>query len=93
MFTLKKLKIEEGKDSLVWEGYKSNLPHMKLIDYEDPEFSKDLDSIQDIEVGKQLLLYSLRDYHRTSKISEIISKEPGKVVFRTQTSVYELTGE
>lgn len=90
---LRKIEIEEGKDSVLPENYATRAPYMKLIDYSDLSYSKELDSIQDIEVGKQLLLYSLREYHRTSKIKEIVSVEEDKVIFRTQTSLYELSGD
>lgn len=90
---LTKLVLEEGKDSLIPQGYSTGAPEMLLIDYEDPDYRKDIETIQDIEVGKQLVLYSMfgKDCHRTSKISEILSSSPERVVFKTQTSTYELT--
>ena len=95
MPTLRKLEIEEGKTSALWAGYESNLPSMKLIAYdpdtEEQTYDKVIESIQDVEVGKQVLLYSLTEFHRTSPIREIIEKKPGRVLFKTQTSVYELT--
>lgn len=95
MFTLRKLKLDEGKHSALGVGHTTSAPHLMLIDWENPDYKKVLESIKEIEVGKQVIVHSTfgKDYHRTSKISEILSKRPGRVVFKTQTSVYELLGE
>lgn len=90
MYTLTKVDLEEGKDSLLPTGYSSSLPWLSLYDYETDEVKK-IDSIQEIEQGWQVVLTSLRDYHRTSKIKEILKTEEDKIIFRTQTSVYEVT--
>ena len=90
MPTLRKILLEEGKVSALPEGYSTTLPDIELIDYETDRRRK-ISSIQEVEVGWQVLLTSGFQFHRTSKIREIVSKEEGKVVFKTQTSVYELT--
>lgn len=90
MYTLKKLELEDGKNSMLPTGYSSTLPMIHLADYETEEI-KPINSIQEVEEGWQVILSSLTDYHRTSKIREVVSKEEGRVVFKTQTSLYELT--
>lgn len=90
MFTLKKLELEEGKDSMVPTGHESTLPDGILYNRDTGE-RKPLNSIQDIEIGCRVTLTSSTRYHVTSEIREIISKDKDKVVFKTQTSVYELT--
>lgn len=90
MYTLKKLLLEEGKDSLLPTGYSSELPNLDLFKY-DTEEKKSIASLDEVSEGWQVILYSHNEYHRTSKISEIISREPNKVTFKTQTSIYELT--
>lgn len=90
MFTLKKLEIEDGKISALPSGYESTHPEAKLYDYETDE-EKSLESIQDVEIGYQVILFSAFRFHRTSRIREIVSKDKDKVVFKTQTSMYQLT--
>lgn len=90
MYTLKKLKVEKGAETLIPEGYEKTLPFLMLIDYTDENYKKQLNDLRDIEIGRQVYLFSMREYHRTSKISEIVLKEKHKVVFKTQTSTYEL---
>lgn len=94
MFTLKKLSIEEGKDSLVQPGHVTIGDGLDLFKYDDPEARKSITSVQEVEEGYQILLTWAPGFrwHNTSKIKRIVSKEPGKVVFETQTSLYELTG-
>lgn len=89
MFTLTKVKLQEGRHSLVHEGKETTLPNAKLFDWETNE-SKKLESLNDIKEGWQIVLYSLTDHHRTSKIKKIIEYTNKKVVFETETSIYEL---
>lgn len=91
MYTLRKTKLEEGSDSLLWEGYQSNLPTLSIYNHED-DTKEVLDSIQDIKVGWQVMLTSLREYHITSPVQEILKSSPEMVVFKSRTSIYELTG-
>lgn len=90
MFTLKKIELEDGKVSALAAGYESILPEAKLYDRETDRLSN-LKSIQDVEIGYQLVLLSDTRFHTTSKIREIVSKDSDMVVFKTQTSVYQLT--
>ena len=92
MFTLKKLEVEDGKVSALESGYTSTLPDGILYN-RDTDKRKPLDSIQDVEIGCQVMLTSSTRYHVTSEIREIVSKDRDKVVFKTQTSVYQLTQE
>ena len=89
MYTLKKIELEDGKDSALPAGYSSTLPFLSLFDYV-TERSKPISSIDEVEEGWQVVLTSLRDYHRTSKIRKIVSREDNKITFKTQTSIYEL---
>lgn len=96
MFTLRKLKLHKGKTSMVGvTGGERTYPFLGLIDWEEPDYSEKLDSIQDIKVGKQVIIsnHGGINFLRTSKISEIVSREPRRVVFKTQTSTYELIDE
>ena len=90
MFTLKKIELEDGKESALPVGHMSALPDAILYNYETDE-KKSLNSVQDVEIGWQVVLFSDSRFHRTSKIREIVSKDSDKVVFKTQTSVYQLT--
>ena len=90
MYKLKKLNIEEGKTSLLPEGYVTRGHSLKLLDYETNAIGG-IENITDILVGWQVLLEGLGDYHRTSKIKEIVSKDKDSVIFKTQTSTYKLT--
>ena len=93
MYTLRKLQLEEGKDSLLPTGYTTKGEKLNLFDWETHK-RKDIDNLNSVVVGWQVVLTSsLRDYHRTSKIREIVKREPNRVVFKTQTSVYELLEE
>lgn len=89
MYKLTKLDIEEGKQSALPAGYGSTLPNLQLYDWE-TDTSKSIESFEDITEGWQIILFSIRDYHRTSKISKILKREPKKLLFKTQTSIYEL---
>ena len=90
MYKLEKLELEEGKLSMLSAGYTSRLPSMKLFDWETNE-ERFPETLNDISEGWQVVLYSFTDFHRTSKIREIVSRDEKEVVFRTQTSVYKLT--
>lgn len=92
-YTLEKLVLEEGADSLLPEGYISrNMQALTIFDYETNEVKKNV-SLNDVTEGWQVLLFgrSLYDFHRTSKIKEILERTDTSVKFRTQTSVYLLT--
>jgi len=93
MYTLRKLEIEEGKDSLVSIGYTTIGETLNLFDaFTDNQ--KVVNSLDEVVIGWQILLYSRSfGYHRTSKIKEIVSREPKKITFKTQTSLYELLKE
>ncbi len=88
MYSLKKIKLLEGKDSKVYEGTESVLPHVKL--YKNSEF-RAIDSLKDLEEDGQVVLHSPTNYHRTSPIQRLVEVTDDKAVFETMTSVYELT--
>ena len=84
---IKSIEIYSSQNIPIMGFNPENLQTFNFLDFDSDTFVY----VQKKE-GKQLLIYSFREFHNTSKISEIISKEPGRVVFRTQTSVYELIG-
>ena len=47
-------------------------------------------TLEDVKEGWQIMLENRDEWHNTSKIREVVSREPHKVVFKTQTSLYEL---
>ena len=93
MFTLRKLELEKGKESTLPTGYTSRGHLLHLFKLQEPKENIDGAALSDVKEGFQLLLIGLSEWHSTSKISEIISKEDSKVVFKTQTSIYELVEE
>ena len=89
-YKLQKLSIEEGKDSLLPEGYTTHGTWLTLYDYATDKKVKFV-NIESLDEGWQVVLSSgLRDYHRTSKIKEILERKENSVKFKTQTSVYLL---
>jgi hypothetical protein len=91
MATLRKIELEDGKDSMISEGHTTCLPYVELFKYTNPEERKQIESVEEVEEGWQVLMLSIREFHNTSMIKEIIKVEGDTVTFRTQTSVYELT--
>lgn len=91
MYKLEKIEIEEGKSSALETGYVSNLPYMFLADFEKSSDEQEITSIKDLEVGKQLILRSWNNFHRTSKISQIEFLTENLGEFKTQTSWYRIT--
>lgn len=89
MFTLKKLSMHVDKDSRVPVGTINKLPVLSLL--KDGEFVIKNASIKDIEVSHQVVITSMTHYHRTSPIKEIVERTKDRIVFQTQTSLYELT--
>ncbi len=99
MFTLSKISIDEGKDSNLRVGYASTFPDMILFKWGNEEDKIQDASLKDVAVGYQIFLHragSLKNnFHRTSKIKEIVLKDlyANKIIFHTETSLYELTEE
>jgi len=91
MFTLRKLELHAGKDSLIPSGYATTGDTLILFKYDDPSAKRAITSTDEVEEGYQILVTLASRYHNTSKIAKVISKEPKRVVFETQTSTYELT--
>lgn len=90
-FTLRKLKILEGKDSLVWDGYEQSGNHMYLIN-SFKDYRKQIYDIAEIELDMELMVCTIRDFLKTSPIQEIIEKhENEKIIFKTWTSIYEIS--
>lgn len=89
MFTLKKLSMHVGKDSRVPVGTLSRLPMLSL--FKDGEIVMKHAWLDEIEEEQQILLSSMTHYHRTSPIKEIVERTKDRIVFETQTSLYELT--
>lgn len=92
MFKLTKISIEEGKSSMVGEGYSSILPDLSILAL--GETAKRNADLEDVRPGYQVYLSDSSRFngrfHRTSPIEEIVSRGFNKVVFKTQTSLYEL---
>lgn len=91
MYTLKKVALLQNKISMVHEGYERTLPNLLLVKSHE-NTRKSIGSIQEIEEGWEVLVCSLTEYLKTSAVQKIVSSEPDKVVFETQTSIYELVG-
>lgn len=88
MYTLTKLKVDDGAISGVEEGYTSRLPDISAIS---KGKATDIESINDFEVGEQVLLTGgIDEYHRTSAIREILMQNEDQMTFYTQTSLYQL---
>lgn len=92
-FTLTKLSVEPDKDSLVTVGYSTTTKTAKILDLEYSEDLIDIASLDDVKVGLHVFLLDRFRYHNTSAIKEIISRDANKIVFKTQTSIYELKHE
>ena len=88
MYTLTKLKLEKGNYSMFPEGYSSTLPTLQLFDSETDE-KRNIFNLNDVLTGWQVILTD-GGYHRTSKIKEIVKRTKNKIVFKTQTYLYEL---
>jgi hypothetical protein len=90
MFKLKKISIDEGKDSLVPPEHVTYGVDLSLFKYDDKEAVKRKATLADVDVGWQVLIADFNRYHNTSKIREIVERSDSKVVFKTQTSLYQL---
>lgn len=91
MYTLEKLSLLEGKDSLLYKGFKRSGNCITLVDYRDRTKFKQIESLLDIVPDYQIVLTRGFDVMNTSLISEILERTPTSVKFKTQTSVYLLT--
>jgi len=89
MFRLSKIEVEEGKSSALPAGYTSTYPHLSLFDHETGTH-KPIDSIKEVDVGWQVVVSRGFGFHNTSKVREIVARGKNKIIFKTQTSVYEL---
>lgn len=93
MYTLEKLTINDGEFSAVEAGVKRRSPLLKVFKWDVPESTKTITSLDQIEEGWQVFLFTQTEWLNTSKISEIVSRSDKEVVFKTQTSTYKLTEE
>ena len=91
MFHLKKIKIHENEYSMVRPGSSITSKFIEQFNWEKPEERTPIYSLDDVVVGKQIIAHTFVDFIRTSKITEIIEKTENKIVFKTETSTYELT--
>lgn len=91
MYRLTKLSVEEGSCSIVAEGTSTTLPFLSALKPDErPEEREFPKTFADIEVGDQVHLGSMTQYHRTSAITEILEVTENRIKFKTQTSIYEL---
>lgn len=88
MYTLRKLAIEEGQISAVRAGHSEC---GNLSTFKNGKYAVKSASLEDIKVGDQVLVSTITHWLNTSPIREIVSYEPGIMVFKTQTSEYELS--
>ncbi len=89
LFTLKKISIDPGKTSRVFEGYSTTGRELHAFN---AEGSHILNDISEVKTGYQLLLIrNLAVYLRTSTVEEVTFFSKDKILVKTQTSVYELT--
>ena len=95
MYKLEKLKIEEGKRSMVYAGDSYTHSYLTQLLMESDIEPKRITSLLDIETGLQVALGPIGgDYSvRTSPIKDILARGDNSVMFRTQTSIYLLTKE
>lgn len=91
MFKIEKLKLEDGKDSLLPTGYERTGDQVILFNAGRDD-NIVVNHVDDIRPGYQVAVSrGLREYMQTSPIKEIVSRAPGVVVFRTQTSLYKFS--
>lgn len=94
MYKLTKLQIEDGKDSMLPTGYETAGDTLSIFKYDVDDSMKELENLTDLEEGCQVYLSrGVFHYHNTSKIKEIIEVSKDEAIFRTQTSLYQLTKE
>lgn len=90
-YKLKKIKLKEGGDSIVWEGHEQQGHTLQLVDLE-KAIRKQIDSIDDIEIGHQVLVTrGIYEYLITSPVTMIVQKLGNRIIFETETSIYELS--
>lgn len=87
MYILTKLQIEDGKDSMLPTGYATVGNSLSVFKYDIPDSVKGVKRLTEIKAGWQVYIA----HHNTSKIKEIVEQSDTRVLFRTQTSLYELT--
>lgn len=90
MYTLTKLRVKEGLTSRVRTDHSQSGNRLTMFSldndviFAEPEF-------KDIKEGYQIIVSTLATWLRTSAIANILSCTENKIVFETQTSIYELT--
>ena len=89
MFVLEKLNVMEGKHSAVHEGYRQSSDTLKVFQYPD-EKAIEITDIHDIKIGWQVLVGRGMQFLQTSPVKEIMESSPNRIVFKTQTSIYQL---
>ena len=90
MYKLKKLELEADKESSVENGYITESSVLSVLDTSTKEI-RETNSLDDVTEHVQVYLTGNGMYHRTSAVSEIVSRIENVVVFKTQTSTYELS--
>lgn len=91
-FKLTKIKVEEGRLSMV-SGGKSQSGVLNLIRYNDDNYEYEMlkdKTVDDIKNGDMIFIEGLVDFLKTSPVAEVVEKAEGYLKFRTMTSVYEL---
>ena len=95
MYTLKKLHVLDGKSSSVHAGHaqKGSLTVFTPGKSIDSGVKKPDAHLDDVQVGKQVIIENAGQWLNTSPIKEIIDRTANTVWFETQTSHYMLTKE
>lgn len=94
MYTLEKLELMSGQDSMVSQGHRQSGSRLAVfLAGEHPP--KEIKRVSSVKVGKQVLILGrgLTDYLHTSPVQEVLEKGKNWIKFRTRTSVYLLTKE
>lgn len=92
-YTVHKLSIDNGKTSLVSEGYQGSFHQMERLTYPEGELQRNIiNSLEDLKEGDRAYFTSINgNYLVTSTITSVSPiSEPNVVVFKTQTSTYKV---
>ena len=93
-YTLTKLKLNAGKDSMVCAGHSTTGDNLALFDYRTAHKATTIESVLEVIPDKQVLLTrGVFGYHSTSMIKSVEKIDENTIRFETKTSVYELTQE
>jgi sensor histidine kinase regulating citrate/malate metabolism len=90
MFTLEKIRILDGANSMVGPGHRVLSTRLAVF-LSGVHKAKEIKDVHEIQLGWQVLIGTGMNYLNTSPVQEILDKGDSFIKFRTQTSIYELT--